>query len=64
MNGSPMTEEREFARAVLRNMRVRAGSMVGRMQRFVLAVNAHSASEPWIRELCRLEIERRKELES
>ena len=59
-----MTDEREFAKAVRRKLRIRAGSMVGRIQHFVLIVNARSASDPWIRELCRLELERRKDLES
>ncbi len=59
-----MTDEREFAKAVHWKQRVRAGSMVGRIPHFTLVVNARSASDPWIRELCRLELERRKDLES
>jgi hypothetical protein len=43
--------------------RIRAGLRVGRMEVFGLKVNARSAEDPWIREVCRLELERRKELE-
>lgn len=43
--------------------RIRAGLLVDRMEVFGLKVNARSAEDPWIREACRLELERRKELE-
>lgn len=45
-------------------LRIRAGLLVGRMEVYGLKVNARSADDPWIREVCRLELERRKELES
>ena len=46
-----------------KRVRIRAGSRVGRMSDISLRVNANSASDPWIRDVCKRELERRKELE-
>lgn len=43
--------------------RLRAGLLVGRVEEFTLVVNARHCDDPWIREMCRFELERRKELD-
>lgn len=52
-----------FVRYTPRQLRVRTCLLVGRLRDDTLKVNATQATDPWIRECCRLELERRKELE-
>ena len=44
-------------------LRIRAGLLVGRLNDWTLRLNAKSASDRWIREVCWSELERRKELD-
>jgi hypothetical protein len=50
--------------AMLFRLRLRAGLRIGCFNGFVLCVNARAAVDPWVRELCRLEIERRQKLDN
>lgn len=47
-----------------KQLRIRAGLLVGRLSYKTLTNNARHATDHWIRECCRLELERRKELEN